>query len=641
MNAIKTAVMAILWLVCAGNAMAQAKLDAQGVEAWADEVLGKAFADRRFSGAVVSIVQDGELLLAKGYGYADYAKEAPIIPSETLFRIGSISKTFTGTAIVQLLERGLIKSLDEPANNYLQRFQLPMNADRQITIWDLLTHRAGFEDRFTGLAVMKDQPLKVSGEYIESVMPALVRATGEWVVYDNFGVAVLGIMIEDLTGLLYQEYIQRNIFSPLAMSNSGVSVNTQPASQLGRPYATFPNGTFEPMPFLGMHPMFAATGAIQSTATDMARYMNAHLDAGRSDSDTILTSGSFELMHSIHARMHPLLGGWGVIFPIRQWGAEKLLAHEGAWPGSNSKMTLMMNSGAGIFISIMGGKGSNPVDDTPNPDFERMPPVDVDVVTNDFLTRFVGQYRPEESVFAEAAPTEDLSRYVGSYMTNRRSFSTYEVIDAMFQTVSVAEDGNGGLTMLGLDGFKAIAPKVFWREGKEPALVAFIEDGEGMHLVVDGVSRHYTRQQGVLNLSFLLAILPICIIVMFTGFLAAFWPARGFSAGGSRYLPVLAPLCLITMVAFLQFGFESGDSLDYVIATGRIERFVGLISVANLMAILAVLMLCACVLAWRSHYWGTGKRSVFRRIHFTLLTTALIALVPLLDFANLLGWKLP
>jgi len=652
-----------LALLPAGEASARVELDAGEVEAWADAVLGTAFEQRRYSGAVISVVQDGAIVLSKGYGFADYASQQPVDPERTEFRIGSITKTFTATAIAQLLERGLIRSLDDPANSYLKRFQLPASEDSDITLWHLLNHRSGFEDRIAGLAIQEDQPSPVSGDYIKSVTPALVRETGAWSVYDNFGVAVLGIVIEDITGESLADYLEQNIFEPLEMSNTVLAPGTQPSPRLGRPYATFPDGSLKLMPFLGIHPFIAPTGAINSTAADMARYMVAHLSAGRAGNNPILKPGTFATMHTIHARNHPLFGGWGMIFPIRYWDTEKLVEHEGSWPGTSSKMALMTDSNAGVFLSVMGGKGSLTIEEKiaslfgasrnkPNDeqnqsaaDFEQQPFVDVSATMNLFLARFIGPYRPAEQVFSSAPLKEELSRYVGSYMDNRTSFSTYEIMDAMVQTLKVEVDGNGGLSILGMDGFKAISPGVFWREGEVPALIGFIEDEDGMHFVVDGISRYFSRRSGVANPANLLAPAPIFLLIIMTGLVAVFWPARHKPGNNierfSKWLPVAAPLCLAAMFFFLSFGFAPGDSLEIAIGTGRTGRFIGVIAAANLLAAIASAMLLVCFVSWPRGYWGEGKRAILRRIHFTLVTVAAVGMLPALAFANLLGFRIP
>jgi CubicO group peptidase (beta-lactamase class C family) len=151
----------LTWLLIAaclsGPVLAQAtaELTPAAVEAWADDLFGKAQQGKRFSGAVVSFVQDGEIAFSKGYGYADYVAGTPVDPATTTFRVGSITKTFTATAIAQLIDQGLIGSLDDAANQYLKRLRLPAPGGKEITLKQLITHTAGFENRVFNIATDK------------------------------------------------------------------------------------------------------------------------------------------------------------------------------------------------------------------------------------------------------------------------------------------------------------------------------------------------------------------------------------------------------------------------------------------------------------------------------------------------------
>ncbi len=118
----------------------------QRVEPWADKVFGEALKQRRFAGLGITTVQHGAVTFTKTYGYADARLQKPIDPAVTRFRVASITKTMTAIAVAILLDEGRIKSLDDPANNYLKRAHLPRAGAREITLWDLLNHRGGIED---------------------------------------------------------------------------------------------------------------------------------------------------------------------------------------------------------------------------------------------------------------------------------------------------------------------------------------------------------------------------------------------------------------------------------------------------------------------------------------------------------------
>ncbi len=181
------------------------------------------------------MVQGDRTLLTRGYGYADWAERSPVIPDETQFRIASITKTFTATAVAQLLERGLIKSLDDPANMYLKRTQLAQSFGEDVTVWDLLTHRAGYEDSSLGRGAFGHE-LPLVPEVIAAATPQIVRKRDTVSVYSNFGVSILGIMIEDITGQLMEDYLRENIFQPLGMTNSLLMDGPERAPNLVTPY---------------------------------------------------------------------------------------------------------------------------------------------------------------------------------------------------------------------------------------------------------------------------------------------------------------------------------------------------------------------------------------------------------------------
>ena len=641
------ALLAFMMVVLFSNdAVARVELTAEEVEAWAEKVFAAAFEEKQFSGAIVAVVQDGEIVMNKGYGYADYGDKTPVLPDATGFRIASVTKTFTATAIAQLLERGLIKSLNDPANLYLKRYQLPQNNGHDITIWDLLNHRAGFEEKAAGQATFEDLPHPVSEEYLENIMPNLVRDSDTWTVYDDLGTALSGIIIEDITGMSYADYIQENIFAPLGMKNTVVEDSVSPTPGLGKAYVTYENGTMEPVVHVGIAPFLAPIGGIDSTGSDMAQYMMAHLDQGRQqpedNKEPILTTNSFETMHNTHVQNHPAMNGWGMTFKVSHWGEEKLVGHAGTAPGVNTQMTLMMDSNAGIFISVMGGKGEgSPLDNAENPDFEFKGTLDLERTLKEFFTEFAGAYHPREHIFAENMENQDLTKYAGSYLGNRRSFSTYEIISALGgRNVSIGIGSDGGLKFMDLEGIKNIAPGVFWLE-EESIAFAFTEDDKGMHLVIDGSADYFTRVSGFDDPATVFPVAMVAAIILMTGFIAAFWPAKTSGAKLGRWLPVVAPLSLFGMIGFMALGFDHGIGMDYIILTGQTGRFVGVITLANLLAVIGALMVIITLKSWRSGYWGTGARATARRIHFTSIALAILSLLPALNLANLLGVNMP
>ena len=184
-----------------GHAQAEPLVDKAQLEGWADAYYGQAIAEKRSPGMTISVVQDGEVILAKGYGYSDYAKKTPVSAEESGFILGSISKTFVATAIAQLVDRGAIASLDDPVNKYLKRVPLPGERGAKVTLRQLLTHRAGFEEMGFGFHKRAAQvAIPLTADEIRLVMPKIAMEPGGPSNYSNWGFSVLGFLIEDVTG---------------------------------------------------------------------------------------------------------------------------------------------------------------------------------------------------------------------------------------------------------------------------------------------------------------------------------------------------------------------------------------------------------------------------------------------------------
>lgn len=273
---------------------AQGPLTATDVDAWLDGVVGSAIDTTGIPGAVVSVVADGQVLTERGYGRADTgsgdtaARDAD--PDDTLFRIGSVSKVITATAVMQLVERGLL-DLDADVQQYLD-FDLP-TPEGAVTLRHLLTHTAGFEERITGLIGAPGSE-SVLRDVVSVDPPAQVFAPGTTPSYSNYGNALAGYIVEHVSGEPFDDYLQRHIFDVAGMDSSS-SAQPLPAdldARLARGYAD------ESQPALPTEVVSAApAGSISATASDMAIFMLAHLDALPVD-QRLLEPATLTEMHS-------------------------------------------------------------------------------------------------------------------------------------------------------------------------------------------------------------------------------------------------------------------------------------------------------------------------------------------------------
>jgi len=158
--------------------------DPRELETFLDGVLTSQLKENHIPGATISVVKDGKLFLAKGYGNADIEQNKPVVADTTLFRIGSISKMFTWTAILQLAEEGKV-NLHTDINTYLKTFKIPATYPQPITLENLLTHTAGFEDSGKGIFVAKASDLQPLGTWLPNHIPARVRPPGVFTSYSN------------------------------------------------------------------------------------------------------------------------------------------------------------------------------------------------------------------------------------------------------------------------------------------------------------------------------------------------------------------------------------------------------------------------------------------------------------------------
>ncbi len=658
-------VMLALLLAAPVLAHAAPKLDASAVEAWADATFERAFAERRFSGLVIAVVQDDAVLFTRGYGYADFSRRLPVDPANTRFRIGSITKTFTAMAVAQLLGRGVIRSLDDPVNTYLQRGKLPQVAGRDITLRQLLTHTGGFSSELSNLATEETVLLPLSGAQVAALRPPIVREPGGRSVYSNYGTALLGIVVEDLTGQSIEQYFRDNLFAPLRMRNSVLNMTPKPSSGLGVPSRFLPSGAAQPQRFLGVHPFFAPVGAIESTATDMARYMIANLQEGRGESAAVLAPEQFQELHRRTAGNHPASTGFGMMFATLDWNGAPFFGHGGDWPGFHSIMLMSPQSNVGFFISCMceypqPGFLESVVGSQRTQENSAQPvlaPMTNIGVASAFLERFWGP-RIWPTTPAEGATIgSDLEEFVGTYWHEYRNYESaekfIELLGGESATLTVQRDGQNALRINGSGGYGEVSPGVFWNARAEPGisdnfwnsgLWAFAVDASGKPAYASptfGIDP-FVRATPYNNPQFALRVLLTCSLCGFTSVLAAFWPAREQRFGRvGKWLPLSISGALVAMALVILAGYPDGDGLATALLLGQSARLLGVILLANSIAVGALAMVAVTVLAWRYRYWGEGLRAVARRVHFTLLSAWAAGLVWVFGFANLLGLHLP
>lgn len=418
----------------------------QADEAWDLELKGfvdgyvtARLLDRGVVGVTLTIVRDGQPVMARGYGFDDLEKRRPVDSSRSLFRPGSISKTFTWTALMQLHEQGKIK-LDADITEYLPQIELPNWFNKPITVLDLMAHRPGFEDSSLGHLII-DRPDQVQTliEYLQTHQPQQVYAPGSTPAYSNYGSGLAGLIVANVSGMSFEDYAEANLFKPLGMVNSTFrepwdaqrpgAMPDELRNNVSRGYirkgAGYDSTAFE---FIGH---VGPAGALSTTADDMALWMLTHLGKGAIGEKRILAAQTAEQMHRQSATTHPDLPGMAHGFIETHLHGYPAYGHGGGTAHFLSDMVMVPELGLGIFISTNTTAGGGRL---------------IQGFARDFIRRFYppGPLFPDD-LNATEPPRQDVA---GTWVMSRRSFTGPERIAT--PAVELSFDATDRLVISGL-----------------------------------------------------------------------------------------------------------------------------------------------------------------------------------------------
>lgn len=444
----------------AGNART---LERGDLEAWLDGFLPNAMRQGEVAGAVVVVVKDGQVLLQKGYGYADVAKQTPVDADTTLFRPGSVSKLFTWTALMQLVEQGKV-NLDADVNTYLDHPMLP-RSDGPITVRHLFTHTPGFEEQIKDL--IASQPPGALGDYIRDYQPVRVKAAGTTPAYSNYGAALAGYIVERVSGERFDDYVERHLLVPLGMQNSSFR-QPVPASirgQMSQGYA-LASGAAKPYEYINCAP----AGSMEATGADMARFMLAHLQHGQLGEVRILQAATAEQMHSAKAVVIPGMNSMLLGFYEQNLNGHRVIGHGGDTEWFHSELELYLDEGVGLFVSVnsAGREGAG------------------GALRMNLGEGFADRYFPAVPVAAVSAGTPlsaalqqaHAKAISGRYDSSRNPFTSFWNVLTLVGSLKITANEDGTLSMPPMGGgppagykLREVAP-YFWRSDDGDAHIA-------------------------------------------------------------------------------------------------------------------------------------------------------------------------
>jgi CubicO group peptidase (beta-lactamase class C family) len=452
------------------------------VEAWLDGAVPLALEQGDIAGAVVVVVQDGQILTARGYGLSDVEHRTPMDAERTLVGVGSVSKTFAWTAVMQQVEQGRL-DLDADINTYLD-FEIPATFDQPITLRHLLTHTAGFEERGFKTVPEGETPRSLGPYLRENLVPTRIYPPGEVSAYSNYGAMLGGYIVERVSGEPFPDYVARHILQPLQMTRSSFMRPLPPQLRDSFSQSYEYASSDEPEGQDNEEPLGDPSGHLQTTATDVAHFMIAHLEQGRYGDVQLLRPETAALMHAPSLHPPPVVNGSALGFFIMNRNGRAVIGHPGDIDSFHSDMELLLDDGVGIFVSLNSDGASNgPVSAAHTMRF---------ALVQNFMNRyFPAPLAVEEETLATAADHARLAegeywltqRSVGDFMVGATLFAQYFALD-----MSVRANDDGTITTPSFLSFLS-GRRQTWRE-VEPFVWREVGGRARLHMqVVDGEVR--------------------------------------------------------------------------------------------------------------------------------------------------------
>ena len=617
-------------------------IPAAELEAFVDGAVREALAAEHVAGAAVSVVQNGQIVLSKGYGFADLKPARRVDPNRTLFRIGSVSKTFTWIALMQQVEAGRVR-LDQPVNAYLPGpLDPPKDGFRRpIRVRDLMTHTPGFEDLALGHLFERDPAaVRPMNRYLQEERPRRVREPGQVSTYSNYGVGLAGAVAAQTAGVPFPELVERRVTGPLRMTRTTFREPYPARAGLPAPMPPalaadvseghrWTGAGFDERPFEYIQHI-APAGSVSSTATDMARYMLAVLNGGTLDGAAIYGPRTAAAFRTVLQRPAPGVPGWAhgfLEYPLP--GGWTGYGHNGATLSFHTSMVVVPQLGLGVVVTANTDTAARFVD--------RLPAL--------VVQRF---YAPPQPAPLPGSPAllENAAAYEGSYLTTRRAYSGLERFTAVVPglvSVLVSQDGRllvsraGQTTAWVPDG----GPGRFRSADREARLAFEMRDGRAVRLLTPSAAYDrlsWIEDPGLLSVFAGLTFLA-CLLILLGSVLRLARGARQSPAQrrSSWAETVTAVLWLVAFGSFVLFGASAADQANVVYGwPGPILRTAAWSAFAAAVLSLGLLLLLFPALRgdWR------GGWSVWRALRHT--ATVLILCIfsgLLLSWGALTPWS--
>ena len=599
-------------------------LTREDVGAWLDGFLPYALASGDIAGAVVVVVKDGQVLLKKGYGYADLAKRTPVDPDTTLFRPGSVSKLFTWTAVMQLVQAGKL-DLDADVNQYID-FDIPARDGKPVTLRQVMTHTTGMEEQIRGLITARQDEIAPLGEALKHWTPERIHVPGATPAYSNYATALAGYIVERVSGQSFDDYIDTHIFKPLGMSHSSFRQPLPPAllANMSKGYAKASEGEAKDYEFISLAP----AGSLAATGPDMARFMIAHLQNGAFGDARILDAATAEKMHSTGQASVGLLNRMMLGFYETSVNGHRAISHGGDTQWFHSDLQLFLDDGIGLFVS-MNSSGRDGA---------------TGHIRNALSRGFADRYLPGAPAKPAGVSKEDAQQHAaqlaGTYTSSRRPDSNFVSLANLLGPIKVVANEDGTISVTAAVGpggapkkWREIAPYVWQDTSSTDRLAADVVDGKVSRFSMEPYAPIMVFERlstwRALSMPLLVASLAIVLLTVIAWPVSAlvrrYYGVRyalvGIDARSHRLARIGALLSLLATAAAL--GLVVGMLSRLEMTSPRTD---GLIIAMRLFATVA-LPLGAGFTAWNAWHVLRGRRKWLAKLWAVLLALACLFLL--------------
>lgn len=593
------------------------QLTREDLEAFVDGIAPMQLKQGDIGGMVVAVVKDGKVLFAKGYGYADVAKKKPVSVDSTLFRIGSVSKTFTWTAVMQLVEEGKI-DLNRDVNGYID-FKIPAPFGKPVTMANLMTHTPGFEEVLKELFVTDTSNITPLKTWLPNHLPTEIYEPGTTPAYSNYGATLAGYIVERVSGEPFNDYIDAHILRPLGMTNTTfrqpLPAALAPLMSKGYQKASDSAKAYE---FVAAWP----AGSVAATAENMTHFMIAHLQDGEYNGARILKPETAQLMHARLFGAFDSLPGMAHGFYEEGRNGHRIIGHGGDTQWFHSDMHLMLDDHIGFFVSYNSagnGKGTGRAE-----------------IWHQFLDRYF-PYTPPSVARVSTAPADDRS-VAGTYRSSRRSQTTFVSGVELLSQQAVTVNSDTTISVKGMDDlagnpmhFREIGPRLF-RDTDGQDMVAFKTGAAGVTVMGNPFPFEVAQRSSLAKNGKVNGFAAGFALIMFL-FTLLSWPLnamlrkhygmhasldRGYRL--SRW--IMRALCAVNLLFVgLVVAFFANVSSDIGAFSSRSDPHLRIIQLLGLLGVVGAIF----AVYYAARTWRSSSVWMWTRVWNTLLAVAFVA----------------